>query len=179
MFVFNKSICNCVKLHSSRLLEVELKRTPWNMTGHSCLCQAWDTNPLFAASLLCAGNWKAILDEVKLTIDQISCARLTFSPSCVLQLDQHVQCFNSLTVHAYEIKCRERQLYLLQQSGCAQGLSYHFFFLWSHSFIFWSCWVGTGSQMYYSQVCQCENWVIASSCCSVCGRWDKGLCDDM
>ncbi len=68
-------------------------------------------------------------------------------------------------------------LYLLQHSGCAQGLAYSF--LWSHFFFFltfWSRWVGTGSQMYFSQVCQCERRMIASENCCVCGGWDKGTC---
>lgn len=52
--------------------------------------------------------------------------------------------------------------FLLQRSGCAQSFTCPLFFLWSHFFIFWSRWVGTGSQTYYSQVCQCEKWVIAS-----------------
>lgn len=48
--------------------------------------------------------------------------------------------------------------------------------------VFWSRWDGTGSQIYYSQVFQCEKWVMLpdfffffllkfSSC--VCGGWEK------
>lgn len=70
---------------------------------------------------------------------------------------------------------RSLWLYLPQHSGCARGLAYPF--LWSHFFIFWSRWVGTGSQMYYSQVCQREKRVIASKKRCACGGWDKGTCN--
>lgn len=52
-------------------------------------------------------------------------------------------------------------LYLLQHSGCARGLAYTFSVV-TLFFVFWSRWVGTGSQMYYSQVCQRKTRMIAS-----------------
>lgn len=49
----------------------------------------------------------------------------------------------------------------MSHSGCAQGLAYPSAVV-TLFFIFWSRLLGTGSQMYYSQVCQREKRVIAS-----------------
>lgn len=139
----------------------------------------WLVFLVIEASLLPAGNCRAILEQsqVKHWCDRSTL--LTFGP-CVLLLHQNLQCLSSSAIHKYKIThCKRAAVVTVFRMCNAFGLC--FFSLRSHFVIFWR--VAEVEQevkcIIHRSVSMRTEWLHTCVMVSLWWGGGKGLCDDI